>query len=262
MNNLKNFSLIFCLLLTISCATNNEENIKKSDINNKKHNHSHRAALLNVELGEKYLAQGQIARAKKKLVHALELDPKSPEVNTAMGYFFETVGDEAEAEKYYLKSLEYGNGQGSFYNSYAMFLCATDRYTEADKAFENSLKDKTYPLTAEVYENRGICLLKAANDEKAKKYLEMALKYDPTRSRAMSELAELEFNRANYKSVISYMKKYSDQVDLDAKTLWLSIQASKKIGELDMLKECATKLKNNFRRSPEYKLYIAYLDEE
>ncbi len=58
-----------------------------------------KAALANVELGLGYLEQGQIVRAKTKLIHAMNLAPSLPEVLSGMSYFLETTGEYKDAEK-------------------------------------------------------------------------------------------------------------------------------------------------------------------
>lgn len=85
-----------CLFLQ-ACA-HDEESEKLSS---KKHDLS-KAALYNVQLGLGYLKQGDRPRAKNKLLVALEQEPKSPDVNSALAYYFEQTKDLEEAEKYYL----------------------------------------------------------------------------------------------------------------------------------------------------------------
>ena len=51
------------------------------------------AAKTNVELGLEYLSQGQVARAKSKLIHAAKLSPNLPEAHSALAYFYERAGD-------------------------------------------------------------------------------------------------------------------------------------------------------------------------
>ena len=153
----------FLALSSISCADPN----------------THRAALLNVEIGENYLEHGQMELAKQKLVHALELQPKLAEAHSAISYFYETVGDIKEAETHHDQAIRYGSGRGSFYNNYGTFLCRQGRLQEADIAFNEALKDKKYIRTAEVYENAGICALKQQNVAKAREYFKNAVKHNP-----------------------------------------------------------------------------------
>lgn len=151
-----------------------------------------KAALVNVELGLGYLQQGQIERAKTKLVHALELAPKISETHSAMAFFLEHAGEIFDAQTHHKDALRYAKTKGAVYNNYAAFLCRQQRFQEADEAFQQSLSDKKYAKTAEVCENAGVCALKAQETQKAKAYFLKALQQDPTRTTALSKLKDLE----------------------------------------------------------------------
>lgn len=216
----------------------------------------YRAALLNVEMGKTYLEQGQINRAKQKFVHALELKPKLPEGHSAIGYFYETVGDLEEAEKHHNQAISYGDGKARYYNNYGTFLCRRGRYKEADRAFNNALKDKQYIKTAEVYENAGLCALQAQDMQKAYGYLQTALQHDPNRSSASLELAAMELARNNTIAAAQYIKMYKSAVaDPSPRGLWIGIQTYKKLQRNDELASAVLQLKNMFPESAEYKAY-------
>lgn len=216
-----------------------------------------KAALLNVEMGEKYLAMGQVPRAKKKLIHALELMPNLPEAHSAMGYFYETVGDVDEAEKHHKSAIKYASGSaGKFNNNYGIFLCRQKRYKDADVAFNKAIKDKQYLKTAEAYENAGMCALLQADSAKAYEYLQRAIKSDPQRINASLELAKLEAERHNYLAAKEYLAKYQAQAETNPKALWLGIQINSKLGRLDDVASAAMLLKGKYPDSAEYKLYL------
>src|SRR5207244_1806608 len=112
----------------------------------RKENLIERTALLNVELGLGYLEQNQRARAKSKLIYALELAPNLPETKGAMAYFQEMVGELKEAEKLHKNAIQLAKYKGAQYNNYGAFLCRQARYSEADKAFQQAINDKHYAL--------------------------------------------------------------------------------------------------------------------
>lgn len=218
----------------------------------------HRAALLNVQMGQQYLEQGQVARAKKKLVHALELESKLPEGHNAMGYFYETVGDSKLAEKHYKKAVRYGQKAGAFLNNYGAFLCRQLRFDEAEKAFFNALKDEDYTKTAEIYENAGLCALRANNKLKAENYLYQSVRYDPRNTSALLALSELTLSLRK----ISESQKIYDQLQSmkdqkpTARSLWLGIQLAREHNHLDKEASLALLLKNKFGDSIQYQLYL------
>ena len=217
----------------------------------------HKAALLNVEMGEAYLAQGQVTRAKQKFMHALELKPKLPEAHSSFGYFYESVGDATEAEVHYKKAISYSDkNKGKFYNNYGTFLCRQGRFREADKAFKNAIADKQYIKTAEAFENAGLCALKQPNEEKALEYLRTALRRDHQRYRAALELAQLEFQKNNYLVAKDYLNRYKSMVDHTSRSLWLEVQINNKLGNKNEAASAALKLKSLFPKSEEYRQYI------
>src|SRR5690242_7983555 len=106
-----------CLLLQ-ACIHNKESeklSYKKPDLR--------KAASYNVQLGLGYLKQGDRPRAKKKLLTALEQEPTSADVNSAMAYYFEQTGEQNQAEKYYLKAITLSGNKGAQLNNYGAFLC-------------------------------------------------------------------------------------------------------------------------------------------
>lgn len=247
--NMKMKLLVIGLTALALIACNKQDQADKPDFR--------KAAQLNVEMGEAYLAQGQIARAKQKFIHALELQPKLPEAHSSFGYFYESVGDVEEAENHYQRAISFGNGNGKFYNNYGTFLCRQGRYDEADKAFKNALRDKKYIKTAEVYENAGVNMVKKKDLKKAREYLETALKRDPYRANVILELARLELESKNYLLAKSYLENYkNNNQQQSAKSVLLSLQLNKALGNKDAVASDLLRLKNMFPNSAEYKQYL------
>lgn len=222
----------------------------------------HKAALLNIEMGQTYLAQGQVSRAKQKFVHALELKPKLPEAHSAIGYFYETVGDIEEAETHYTQAIRYGGDKGRYYNNYGTFLCRQKRYREADRAFNNALRDKQYIKTAEVYENAGLCALQQPDIDKAYSYLKTAIKNDLHRSTASLELANIELNRQNLTVALYYLNLFKQVSQPTAKSLWISVQIYKQLGKRDEVASAALQLKSLYSDTKEYKQFLEFMKHE
>lgn len=216
----------------------------------------HKAALLNVEMGEKYLAAGQISRAKQKFIHALELQPKMPEAHSSIGYFYEQVQDFQEAESHYRKAVSFGDGAGAFYNNYGTFLCRQKRYEEAEVAFRNAAGDKKYVNTSEVYENAGLCKLSSKENDKAFDYFELAVKRDPRRVNARLELATIEYQNQNYLMARDHLEIMKNYVKPNARALLLAIRVNKKLGFDDDVANAVLRLKNNYPKSKEYQEYL------
>ncbi len=215
-----------------------------------------KAAMLNVEMGQAYLAQGLTSRAKQKFVHALELQPKLPEAHSAIGYFYETVGDNKEAEKHHEQAINFGSGKGRYYNNYGTFLCRQKRFKEADRAFNNALKDKQYIKTAEVLENAGICALQQPDVDKAYDYLKNAVMNDPKRALAALELANIEMSRGHAKAALHYVKQFKQNSQPTPKSLLVTIQACRALKKEDEMASALLQLRSLYPDSDEYKAIL------
>lgn len=216
----------------------------------------HKAALVNVELGLGYLAQGQVARAKTKLTHALKLAPDLSESHAAMAYFLERTGEISRAEEEHKKAMKLGKEKGAVYNNYGAFLCRQARLKEADKAFKEALRDKNYARTAEVYENAGICALKSNNTPQAEMYFLNALRHDPKRTQALLELTALDLKQNKLEAAEQKLVQFKQVAEPQARSLWLGIQVSHRLKDKQSVDSQAQLLKELFQDSPEYQEFL------
>jgi type IV pilus assembly protein PilF len=216
----------------------------------------HKAALANVELGLGYLGQGQIARAKSKLTHAIRLAPALPEARSGMAYFLEMTGDYTDAEKPQKKAIRLSKNQGAAYNNYGAFLCRGSRFSEADEAFHRALTDKDYPRTSEIYENAGLCAIRAQHKVEAIDYLRTAIVRDPSAATALIELANLSLQEGQLQDAKHYWQRYQKVAQPTARSLSIGIYIAKACHDDNAVASQALRLKDLFEHSPEYVDYL------
>lgn len=209
------------------------------------------AAGYNVQLGIGYLQQGNIQRAKAKLLLALKQAPNWPPALDAMGYFLEKTGEPEQAKEYYTKALQIAPHDGSVLNNYGTFLCRQKKYAEAEQYFLAAVKDPDYLTTAEAYENAGLCALEIPNDKKAELYFKKALLQEPQRLTSLYELAQLNFKQQQYQQTLHYIDTYLSITQGDAKILFLGYQAAIKLNDKALAARYTSLLRNNYPNSVE-----------
>lgn len=170
------------------------------------------AATYNVQLGLAYLKEGDVARAKRKLITAIKQAPKLPDTNEAMAYFLENTGEVEQAEAYYLKAISLAPGAGATLNNYGTFLCRTKRYKAAETYFLKATRDANYLYTAGAYENAGLCMEIMADYDKAEAYFLKALRHDPYRKQSLNELTRIAIKQNQPEKGLAYLNKYPDLV--------------------------------------------------
>lgn len=212
-----------------------------------------KAAKLNVELGLAYLDTNQSARGKIKLQKALELAPNLPDVHAAFGRYYESIGESAEAEKSYLKALKLGKNWAVTNNLYGAFLCRQGKYAQANLAFKKALEDKTYPESALVLENAGLCELAAGNKDKAKGYFEKAIRQDINRANSSLELAYMHYEQHQYAIAWQLYQRYLLAANQTPHSLYLGVRLARVLNHKDKEASYMLLLKNEYRDSFEYK---------
>ncbi|ASQ45840.1 type IV pilus biogenesis/stability protein PilW [Legionella clemsonensis] len=228
------FLPFFILLFLTACQHATTVKSEHSSSNKPK---TQEAAIYNTQLGIAYLKQGDMPRAKRKLLNALDLAPNSADVNVAMAYYLEKTGNLKEAKTYYQKALLLAPKSGAQLNNYGTFLCRLGKYAEAENYFLRATGDVQYIHTAAAYENAGLCAQAIPDYSKAKKYFIRALEQDPKRKQSLYELATIELKQKHAGKALMYLQEYQDSVNHDPTLLALTVdaahQAGKKNVELD-----------------------------
>lgn len=205
------------------------------------------AAVYNTQLGLAYLRQADMPRAKHKLLIALELDPNSPDVNVAMGYFLEKTGDIDKANVFYKKALSLMPNSGAQFNNYGTFLCRMGEYKEAEKYFLKAVSDVHYIHSAGAYENAGLCATVIPDYGKALFYFKKALAQDPERKQSLAEIAQIEIKLNHSGKALELLQHYRQQVLNDAVLLALAINAAHQTGQFnveEMFKDRLTRVRD------------------
>lgn len=218
---------LLCGLLVIlsGCQSTTDNNPSINTAVNNKPNQ--KAAAINTDLGIGYLRQGNVQRAKSKLLLAMQQAPGWPPALDAMAYYLETTGENEQAEKYYREAIRIAPNDGASQNNYGTFLCKSGKYNQAIEHFMKAVKDPDYLDNAEAYENAGLCALKIPQNNVAYQYFVKALKLDPRRDTSMLELANLMLKSQRYEEAKHYIDLYMQTAKPDALGLWIGFQVAK-----------------------------------
>ncbi|WP_165482759.1 type IV pilus biogenesis/stability protein PilW [Legionella gresilensis] len=224
--------LLFLLILVglQGCQINSEEKAEKALQVTKRNN----TAAYNIQLGLGYLQKGNRPRAKKKLLKALELSPKSPEANAAMAFYMEKTGEINEAKVFYKKALALAPDSGVQLNNYGTFLCRIGSYQEAENYFLKAVNDVKYIHTSGAYENAGLCAAAIPDYEKAENYFLKALEQDPGRKQSLVELVSIQLKQSKPEKALAYLQKYHEISLNDQALLRLAAEVANKAGKADL----------------------------
>ncbi|MEY8701669.1 CDC27 family protein [Francisella philomiragia] len=162
------------------------------------------ATKINSELAIIYSIDGNLERAKTKLIKAQELANNHNQnlaiVDYAGGYYYQSIGANSIAEKYYQKALAKHPKNYEAMNFYAQFLCTEkEEYSRAQELFERALFMPNNNDMAQTLFLYSQCMYKQGKKDDALAYMQRADKFRINYKAAKLRLAQMYFERGEYK---------------------------------------------------------------
>jgi len=210
----------------------------------------------NLRLGIGYMRQGRYEDALEKLLKAEAAKSDYADVHSALGMVYERLLEYDKADHHYEKAIHYKPEEGGHYNNYGAFLCRRGDYTKADKNFQKAIKTPRYRTPELALENAGACAKLIPDLEKSEEYLRKALSINPKLPLALSEMADLMYQKQNYMSTRAYLQRYGEVSKFTAKSLWLGIQTERKLGDQQAEARYAKLLQSQYPDSLEFKRWL------
>ena len=245
------FVLLMSLLLTACVTTKDASFTDKADPVAARQKYT--------QLGLAYIKQGDTVRAKQPLARALEIDPKSPEVHSALAYLFQVEKEPDRADEHFQTALKFGPDNTAIRNNYAAFLYSEKRYAVACEQLQIAAKDALYDFRSSVFENLGYCHLQQNQQAEALTAFDRAIDINANQAGALRESAILHYEKGDKEISSRYYSRYHQLVRLGsashtAASLWLGIRLARDEGDEDAEASRLLLLKNLFPDSQEYRL--------
>ena len=230
-------SLVLSILSLTACSTTGVKSDEASNYNS--------------DLGIQYLQKGRLNLANEKLLKALEQNPNSAQSNHYYAILQQRLGNNKQAERYFLKAINLKPKDPEIRNNYGSFLCETNRPQAAVKQFMTAISDPLYRTPEFAYTNAGICLRKTKNDIQAEKYFRQALRKKASFPSALLQMAKLYSDRKNYPRAMAFMMRYENVGRSTPEALYLCSTLNQKMGNHAKASSCKSTLLRLFPYSKE-----------
>ncbi len=216
------------------------------------------AAKINVQLASGYIQRGQLEIAKEKLDKAIEQNPGYVPAYTTMALLMDILGEQDDAESYYLEALDIDPRNPALRNNYGTFLCKQNKVDEAVEQFQHAIKNQFYETPENAHANLGYCLMKAEKPDYvlAEKHLRKALKVRPNMPSALLAMGELAIKTKRFLMARAYMQRYHSVSSPSAESLWYQLQAERALDDQKNFLRLSRELLKQFPDSPQADLLM------
>lgn len=242
--------LLSAVILTSGCVSNSPSGLYGGNFDHEE------AAKTRMSLGLTYLQNNNYTQAKKNLDKALEFNPRSADVQYAMAYYYQLVGDNYRAEEFYETAIDLAPNNGDIANSYGAFKCQNGDYEKAKAYFFDAINNRLYANAAQTYENLALCAQSQGKLDEAINYFQEALKHQPARGKSLFLLSELYTVSQQWTLAEATLRKYERVAKVTPDSLWLSYEIAKGKGDLETAKGYGEMMMSLFPESELTKLYL------
>jgi len=235
--------IALCALLGACMAPAGKSGVKDSQTDKRAD-----AARVRVELGTRYMEQGKYELAQENLQKALEYDSNYVDAHTVIGVLYERLGRTKEAGDHYARAAELAPKSGAANNNYGQYLCASGRYTEAQRYFARAMDDPFYKTPDVLYANAGSCLLN--NDpgqlDQAESDFRKALEANPSNATALYSLARTLYKKNDFFHARAFIQRFEALGQPSPDALLLARNIEVKLGHTEGAREYAQRLREQF----------------
>ncbi|AXT39702.1 type IV pilus biogenesis/stability protein PilW [Alteromonas sp. BL110] len=246
--------LLSAVILTVGCVSNSQSGMYGGDFDHEE------AAKTRMSLGLTYLQNNNYTQAKKNLDKALAFNPRSADVQYAMAYYYQLVGDNQRAEEYYKTAIDIAPDDGDIANSYGAFKCQNGDYDKAKAYFFEAINNRLYANAAQTYENLALCAQSQGKLDEAIGYFKNALQHQPARGKSLFLLSELYTVSQQWDLADITLQKYQRVAKVTPDSLWLAYEIAKGQKDLEKAKGYGDMLLSLFPESDLTKRYLVERD--
>lgn len=208
-------------------------------------------AILNLQMGVRYMDMGMLDVAQEKLENAYDLDSRNPEILNALGVFYERIKEDDKAEDFYQSAISKDAENYNITNNYGRFLCEHGKFDKGLGLLRTSLDSPMNKRPWMELSNIGICYVQQNDAVQAEDFFRRALQINPEHPTALLEMQKISYNKQQYMSARAFLERYLSVAKHTPETLWFGFQTERALGNQPSAENYKELLLTTFPTSPE-----------
>jgi type IV pilus assembly protein PilF len=196
---MKSLLLITLTAILVSCSSSQEKKISKTD----------KKANIYYAQGTRNLVDKEYTKALKNLLEANTYRPKDTKIHTNLGmaYYFKKNSDLALKHLRYAIELDPKNTDAKL--NIATIHMEQNNYNDAEKLYQEVLKDLIYERQFRTYYNLGLLEIKRKNLPKALSYFKKSTDINENYCPAFFQSGKIFYSQGQYKKALKMFKESS-----------------------------------------------------
>jgi type IV pilus assembly protein PilF len=236
----KSAKIMLMLLLLSACTADKPLGHRAS---------SDEQAMVELQLGVRYLEMGMLVDARDKLLNAERLAPNNAEVQDALAVLSEKLGQRKDADYHYQRAIALNPESYSSQNNYGRFLCESGHFEEGFELLQQALQQPLNNRKWFAQTNIGLCYLRNGQRDLAEQAFRLALQYQPGYAPALQQMQKISYQKGNYMSARAFFQRYLAVAQPTPETLWVAWQTERALGNQNQAENFRNQLLTRFPAS-------------
>ncbi|HEV2538694.1 MAG TPA: type IV pilus biogenesis/stability protein PilW [Frateuria sp.] len=243
---LERWAVALLALALAGCVTNTDGEFGGKLPRTSKGQEAEDAARVHTELGQQYMANGDLQTAMEKLTKALQFDNDYAPAHTVMAVLDERINRPEDAEQHYRRAVQLEPDKGGPNNNLGAFLCRIGKGSEGLGFFQKALKDPFYKTPDVALTNEGICQLRMNDRAGAEQSLRKALEANPQNGEALLQVANLLYLNNDAFRARAFIQRFDALGQPSAVALKLGYDIETRLGNMDAAQTYRRRLQSQF----------------
>lgn len=226
------YALLFALMLLPAYAQNTQSQ-----------------ARVHTDLASRYYQAGQVATAVEEAQLALQSEADYVPAHTLLGLIYAQLRQNEQADTHFAAALSASDAQKisqtDVRNSYAWYLCNTQRGEQALQEFALVLRDPLYSSIDKALINAGVCAARLGHTHLALPYLGAAIDINPNVYVAYIYRAHVFISVARYNDARADIRKAQTLLSQTPEILWVQARFEH-AQDLNQFKNTVAQLQRDF----------------
>ena len=208
-------------------------------------------ARIRLELASGYFEQGKAEIALDEVKQVISIDPTFADAYNLRGLIFMRLGDNRQAEESFRRALALNPRDADAHHNYGWLQCQLGRYPESFRSFEAALGSAIYGGRSKSMMLMGLCQARAGLKPEAERTLARAYELDAGNPIIGYNLAQLLYQRGDFKRAQFYMRRLNNSELANAESLWLGIKVEQRMNDKVAMDQLSEQLRKRFPQSRE-----------
>ena len=210
-----------------------------------------RRAELHTSLAAEYYSRGNYTVALAETRLALKDDSSYFQAYNMQGLVYMELHEDAAAREAFDQALRLSPNNAEVLNNFGWFLCLRNEGPRGLGMMQRAAADNYYPTPEKAYLSAGLCLRRMGRPAEAEESLRRAVLIRPDLIGALFNLAQVTYERNDYKAAEGYLLRYMRLAQPSPDALVLGVRIARQNGDRVAADSYMQQMRRRFPESPQ-----------